>query len=582
MKTELLAPAKDFETAKIAIDCGADAVYIGGPSFGARSKASNSIEDLVKLVEYAHKFYVKVYVTLNTILSDNELDEARKLIKTLHDIHIDGLIIQDMGILQMAIDSEIPPIPLHISTQCNNRELNKIEFFERIGIPRVVLARELSLEQIKEIKNNTNIELECFIHGALCVSYSGQCYLSEYIGGRSANRGECAQPCRKKYSLIDEEGNFLIKDKHLLSTKDFNASKYLKEMINIGVKSFKIEGRLKDKEYVKNVVLYYRNLLDTLCDKTSSGIVKTDFNPNINKSFNRGYTDYFLKQRGKCFNFDSPKNKGEFIGKVVEIKKNYIIIDTNKKLNPQDGLTIKSTGCLINKIEKDKIYPNIMPEVNIGDKVYRNKDFTYEKKLNNEKIQRKIRVDISISEDGILTAIDEDKNIVHLNTPIGEPANNQTKINRIVEEQLKKTGDTDFIIINYTNRYNFSFLPISKINELRRDLFKKLMFERLKNYKRDIQNKINYTDFYKREEDYRANVYNKKAEIFYENCNCRVIEPAFEQKHKSSVELMRTKHCLKYALNICKSPQKLFLIDEKGKKYPLKFDCKNCEMVIQG
>lgn len=582
MKTELLAPAKDFETAKIAIDCGADAVYIGGPSFGARSKASNSIEDLVKLVEYAHKFYVKVYVTLNTILSDNELDEARKLIKTLHDIHIDGLIIQDMGILQMAIDSEIPPIPLHISTQCNNRELNKIEFFERIGIPRVVLARELSLEQIKEIKNNTNIELECFIHGALCVSYSGQCYLSEYIGGRSANRGECAQPCRKKYSLIDEEGNFLIKDKHLLSTKDFNASKYLKEMINIGVKSFKIEGRLKDKEYVKNVVLYYRNLLDTLCDKTSSGIVKTDFNPNINKSFNRGYTDYFLKQRGKCFNFDSPKNKGEFIGKVVEIKKNYIIIDTNKKLNPQDGLTIKSTGCLINKIEKDKIYPNIMPEVNIGDKVYRNKDFTYEKKLNNEKIQRKIRVDISISEDGILTAIDEDKNIVHLNTPIGEPANNQTKINRIVEEQLKKTGDTDFIIINYTNRYNFSFLPISKINELRRDLLKKLMFERLKNYKRDIQNKINYTDFYKREEDYRANVYNKKAEIFYENCNCRVIEPAFEQKHKSSVELMRTKHCLKYALNICKSPQKLFLIDEKGKKYPLKFDCKNCEMVIQG
>lgn len=582
MKTELLAPAKDFETAKIAIDCGADAVYIGGPSFGARSKASNSIEDLVKLVEYAHKFYVKVYVTLNTILSDNELDEARKLIKTLHDIHIDGLIIQDMGIIQMAIDSEIPPIPLHISTQCNNRELNKIEFFERIGIPRVVLARELSLEQIKEIKNNTNIELECFIHGALCVSYSGQCYLSEYIGGRSANRGECAQPCRKKYSLIDEEGNFLIKDKHLLSTKDFNASKYLKEMINIGVKSFKIEGRLKDKEYVKNVVLYYRNLLDTLCDKTSSGIVKTDFNPNINKSFNRGYTDYFLKQRGKCFNFDSPKNKGEFIGKVVEIKKNYIIIDTNKKLNPQDGLTIKSTGCLINKIEKDKIYPNIMPEVNIGDKVYRNKDFTYEKKLNNEKIQRKIRVDISISEDGILTAIDEDKNIVHLNTPIGEPANNQTKINRIVEEQLKKTGDTDFIIINYTNRYNFSFLPISKINELRRDLFKKLMFERLKNYKRDIQNKINYTDFYKREEDYRANVYNKKAEIFYKNCNCRVIEPAFEQKHKSSVELMRTKHCLKYALNICKSPKKLFLIDEKGKKYPLKFDCKNCEMVIQG
>ena len=255
MKIELLAPAKDLETAKIAIDCGADAVYIGGPSFGARYKAGNSLDDLKELVEYAHKFYVKIYVTVNTIVTDIELEEVKTLIQQLYSIGVDALIVQDMGILKLSIDKEIPPIPLHISTQCDNRDLEKVKFFEKLGIPRVVLARELSLKQIQEIKNNTNIELECFIHGALCVSYSGQCYLSQSIGGRSANRGECAQPCRKNYSLIDDKGNIIVKDKPLLSLKDFNASKYLEKLVDIGVKSFKIEGRLKDKEYVKNVAV---------------------------------------------------------------------------------------------------------------------------------------------------------------------------------------------------------------------------------------------------------------------------------------------------------------------------------------
>ena len=225
MKTELLAPAKDKETAIAAIDCGADAVYIGGPAFGARFKVGNSIEDIREIVEYAHKFYAKVFVTVNTVLYDNELNKAKELIKQLYDIKVDALIVQDMAIIEAGIKREIPPIPLHASTQCDNRDLEKIQFFEKIGLPRVVLARELSLDKIKEIRANTSVELECFIHGALCVSYSGQCYLSEFIGGRSANRGECAQPCRKKYTLIDDNENILVKDKHLLCLKDFNTSK---------------------------------------------------------------------------------------------------------------------------------------------------------------------------------------------------------------------------------------------------------------------------------------------------------------------------------------------------------------------
>ena len=255
MKTELLAPAKNIEIAKAAIDAGADAVYIGATDFGARQRAGNSIEDIKELVEYAHKFYVKVMVTVNTILKDSELSAAKTLIKELYNIGVDSIIVQDMAILKWAIEGGIPPIPLHISTQCNNRTEEKVNFFRRMGLSRVVLARELSIDQIKDIiAKNPEIEIETFAHGALCVSYSGQCYLSQYIGGRSANRGECAQPCRKKYSVVDDKGNVLVNDKHVLSLKDFNTAQNLEQLVNIGVKSFKIEGRLKDINYVKNII----------------------------------------------------------------------------------------------------------------------------------------------------------------------------------------------------------------------------------------------------------------------------------------------------------------------------------------
>lgn len=296
-KIELLAPAKDKETAFAAIDCGADAIYIGASDFGARRAVPNSIDDIKEVVDYAHKFYARVHVTINTILTDSELEQAVKLIHKLYEIGVDAIIVQDMGILKLAVDGKLPPIQIHASTQCDNRTLEKVKFFENIGVSRVILARELSIEEIKNICSNTNVEIETFIHGALCVSYSGQCYMSYAIGGRSANRGECAQACRKKYTLVDEDGKVIAKDKYLLSLRDFNASRYIEELIDAGVKSFKIEGRLKDINYVKNVVAYYRREIDKYASKISSGRVEVNFEPNVNKTFNRGYTDYFLDGR---------------------------------------------------------------------------------------------------------------------------------------------------------------------------------------------------------------------------------------------------------------------------------------------
>lgn len=574
MNTELLAPAKDKLTAFAAIDCGADAVYLGGPAFGARSKACNSIEDIADVVEYAHRFYVKVYVTLNTVLSDNELENAKELVRQLYDIKVDALIVQDMGLIEASIKGELPPIPLHASTQCDNRSLEKVRFFENVGLPRVVLARELSLEQIRDIRQSTSLELECFIHGALCVSYSGQCYLSEFIGGRSANRGECAQPCRKKYSIVDDNGSTLITDEYLLCLKDFNATEYIKKMVDIGVNSYKIEGRLKDINYVKTIVLYYRQLLDKYSEKMSSGEVLTDFVPDVDKIFNRGYTDYNLSgRRGKWHNFDAPK--GNLIGYVTKVGRNYFDIETKVVLHSQDGLCVgRESGCLVNSVEGQRIFPNSMPEnIKIGQSVYRNKDVAYEKKLVTAKIKRKLRVWVSIVDDVIILT-DEDNNTVSIPLPKGQRANNQGRMNEIFRSQFLKSGESDFVVKDVNINSSIPFLSISVVNELRRVSLMKLMEERKRNYKQEFASKLQYSDFCKKEYDYRANIYNVQAKEFYEKCNCKIIESL------EPFELMRTKYCIKYALNMCKSPKKLFLADEKGAKYPLKFDCRNCEMVI--
>lgn len=575
-KVELLAPAKDKKTAIAAINSGCDAIYIGASNFGARKKVPNSLEDIKEIVDYAHKFYVKVHVTVNTVLTDDELFQAKELIQKLYDIGVDAVIVQDMGIFKLALDGELPPIVLHASTQCDNRTLEKVKFFDNMGISRVILARELSLEQIKEICQNSNTEIETFIHGALCVSYSGQCYFSHYIGGRSANRGECAQACRKKYTLVDENGKIIAKDKYLLSMKDFNASRHLKDLIDAGVKSFKIEGRLKDENYVKNVVAYYRQEIDKFARKTSSGKVFSDFEPDVRKSFNRGFTDYFLDGRKKCFNFESPKSLGEKLGKITKVGKD--CFELNAEVSKQDGLYFNGQGCLVNKVEGRKIYPNKMDGIAVGIDVYRNFDSRFEKQLENSKIKRRIGVKF-VCKNGVLNAQDEDGNFVVFVLPQGEMPKNPEKMRENFINQLKKTGESDFYTENTEIIGELPFMPVAKINEVRRKILSDLMNERLKNYKRDLQKPLKYAEFPKKELDYRANIHNSEAKCFYENSGCKVCEMSAESGAFPK-ELMRTKHCLKFAFNMCKSPEKLFLIDEKGKKYPLKFDCANCEMVI--
>ncbi|MBO5435508.1 U32 family peptidase [bacterium] len=602
-KVELLAPAKDKETAIAAINSGADAVYIGANKFGARQNASNNLEDIKDIVDYAHLFKVRVHVTLNTILTDEELENSIELINKLYKIGVDAIIVQDMGIFDYAIKKKLPPIEIHASTQCNNRTLEKVLFFQKMGVKRVILARELSLENIekicKTVKNsdfNSEMEIETFVHGALCVSYSGQCYLSESIGNRSANRGECAQPCRKKYTLIDEDGKVYAKDKHLLSLKDFNGSKHLERLINAGVKSFKIEGRLKDINYVKNVIAYYRREIDKFANKTSSGEIFLDFEPDVNKSFNRGFTDYFLTSTGlntqnprkdrtkNIYNFDTPKSLGEKIGKVEKIGKDFFTLK-GETLNPQDGLCYfaedELTGCLVNKVEGNKIYPNNMGKIQIGTFIYRNFNNKFEKELNNSKTKRRIGVDF-VLENNILIAKDEDNNIAKIEIGELEEAKNLEKMVENFNTQLSKTGESNFYTKSIEIKGEIGFMPISVINELRRNILEKLEQERLKNYPKLIQGELNYTEFPFKTYDYHANVTNRTAKEFYKNCGCEITEYAPEKtKNFKDKELMRTKHCLKFAFDLCKNPKKLYLIDEKGKKYSLDFDCKNCEMLIK-
>lgn len=587
MKTvELLAPAKNLETGIAAIDSGADAVYIGACEFGARKNAPNSLEDIEKLVNYAHKFYAKVHVAINTILNNTELEKAIELVKSLYNIGVDAIIVQDMGLVKAAIDGKLPPIPLHASTQCNNRTIEKVKFFDKIGLSRVILARELSVEQIKEICTNTDCEIETFIHGALCVSYSGQCYFSYINGGRSANRGECAQPCRLRYSLVDKDGKYILKDKYLLSLKDFNASNEIESLVNAGVKSFKIEGRLKDSNYVRNVTAFYNELLNKYAKRTSSGKVFCDFTPNMEKTFNRGYTTYFLNDREQCFNFLSPKSRGEKLGKVKRITSKYFEIDAD--IHPQDGICFiqngEMSGFLVNKVEGNKVYPNSMNGLKSGTLLYRNFDSNFDKKLTNTKTSRKIAVEITL-ENGKITLIDEDNNKITANLPSGEAPKNIGKMTETFKSQMQKTGESIFYVKKFElKNTELPFMPISAINQLRRDLLDNLLAERLKNYQKEVQKPICYAEFPDKIADYKFNIFNDEAVKFYEECKVNIKECALESSDniKSGTEVMRTKHCLKFATGLCGKPCKpLYLENSKGIKYPLFFDCKNCEMVIK-
>ena len=564
---ELLAPAKDLETGITAIKCGANAVYIGAYSFGARSNAGNSLEDIEKLVKFAHKYWAKVYVTVNTILTDSEIIEAQKLIHRLYELGVDAVIVQDMGLLEL----DLPPIPLFASTQCHNNTWQKVDFLEKVGFQRIILARELSLEQIKGIRAKTSVDLEFFVHGALCVSYSGQCYLSYAKGGRSGNRGECAQPCRKKYSLLNEKGEVLVKDKYLLSLKDLNLSNHLDDLIDAGITSFKIEGRLKDINYIKNIVSFYRSRID-------KKLGESEFNPN--KTFNRGYTTYFLTGRNKDITaFDSPKHIGEPMGLIEKAK-----------LNNGDGITFfDSKGKLLGTNEPKKVRK--------GTYIYRNFDYEYLKKLKSLKIERKIGVKIDFSPD-CLKLTDEDGNSVkyEINEEF-EPAQNSEKARQNILKQLSKLGESDFhaheVIMNIKDP---PFIPVSALNDIRRQAIKLLEQERLKNFsKKTFKIEPNEYPYPEKDLDFSANVLNKYAEQFYHRHGVVKIEPAAESGlNLSGKKIMTTKHCLKYEFGLCKRHKKpateqilkkvqhdetLYLKDEY-KTYKLEFDCKNCEMIL--
>ncbi|MFA5072218.1 MAG: U32 family peptidase [Candidatus Pacearchaeota archaeon] len=586
---ELLAPAKNLNTGIAAINAGADAIYIGAPKFGARAAASNSLEEIGALIDYAHQFRVKVYITLNTILFDNELKEANDLIWSLYNLKADGIIIQDMGILEM----DLPPINLIASTQTDNYSLDRIRFLEDVGFKRVILARELSLEQIKEIKDNTNLELESFVHGALCVSFSGRCYLSSYLSGRSANRGECIQACRLPYTLVDGDNNVIAKNKPLLCLKDFNLSDNLLELIEAGVTSFKIEGRLKDEDYVSNVVAYYNKKLNSIkgIRRTSIGVVSLGFEPDLEKTFNRGYTTYFLKGRQKNILSPSPKSVGKLLGKVKEVFDDYFVLDDDIEINNGDGLCYfdKSDnliGSNVNVASGNKIFLNDMSGIITGLDIYRNTDTKFFKSI---KTERKIPLSFSFQENdkGFSLAVKDDDN----NQGISEikidkqEAEKKEKAIENITNQLRKLGETIYTVkdikIEWKKPY---FIPISQINEMRREAVGNLSSERKNNYKiEEFKIKDNNIPFITKSLSYEWNVSNKLAEQFYKKHGVIDIEPAFELKRGNRV--MTTKHCLKNHFGFCpkeygKIKEPLYLINEKGQKFLLKFNCLNCQMEI--
>lgn len=590
-KIELLAPAKNKECAFAAINAGADAVYIGADSFGARKKAGNSIDDLKEIIEYAHKFLVKVYVTVNTILYDDELKEAEKLIWKLYEIGTDAIIFQDFSFFEM----NLPPIALHASTQCNNDDMEKIKFLQNLNVERVVLPREFSLNEIKNITQNVDIETEVFVHGALCVSYSGQCYFSDFIGKRSANRGECAQPCRKKYSLVDEKGHVILNQQYLLSMKDNNLSSHLNDLIDAGVTSLKIEGRLKDKDYVKNIVSFYRKEIDKISKslKPSKGEIISDFIPNPNKTFNRGYTNFFFDQKRKIFiNAASPKFVGEKIGKVLSINGNKLKLDTKIKLNVSDKLTYfdsnnELTGTTVTIVNPQAIEVLNIGSIRKGTVLYRNFDSEFDKSLQISQQIRKLPVKIFVDKEKIVFSSFSDNKITYELNEKFEIAENTVKAKENLIKQLSKLGQTEFVAAEVIVSSDFNlFIPISKLNEIRRDAVLMLQQLSVKNYRYQRRNTdITHSCYPFKKLDYSYNISNKKAKVFYEKCGCIVTERSPECQTKKDIILMKTKHCLRDFAGIClkktNDKRKLFLTDEYGKKYKLSFDCKRCIMIIE-
>lgn len=608
---ELLAPARNADYGIAAINHGADAVYIGGPAFGARAKAENSLEDIARLVSHAHKFHAEVFVAFNTIFHDNELEAARQMVWKLYDTGVDALIVQDMGLLQM----DLPPIQLHASTQTDIRSVDKAVFLDQVGFTQIVLAREMDLRTIQQVAAATSCNLEFFIHGALCVAFSGQCYISHAHTGRSANRGECSQECRLPYTLEDSQGRILAKDKHLLSMRDNDQSANLRALAEAGVSAFKIEGRYKDIAYVKNATAYYRQLLDEIMEdspqyqRASSGRAIFSFVPQPEKTFNRSTTEYFLHGRGEEVGaFDTPKFAGEEIGRVTKVGTDYFEVDTALELHNGDGVCFfdvhkELTGMRINTVQGKRLYPNEMPEdMRRNMTVYRNRDHAFLRLLEKDSAQRRIDASLHLQEtnDGFsLSLQDEDGYMAYVQCSVEKRLADQAeKSMASLREHLGKLGNTEFAARDIQLQISQPwFIPASTINQLRRDAVSQLQATRLLGYQRPQPGKaVEPPAKYPQDTlSYLANVYNKLAREFYEKHGVSAVAAAYEANEElDEVPVMITKHCLRYSFAMCPKEAKgvigvqgtitaepMTLISGKD-RISLKFDCKRCEMHVMG
>ncbi|MFY8124598.1 MAG: peptidase U32 family protein [Hydrogenophaga sp.] len=631
---ELLAPARDADIGIEAINHGADAVYIGGPSFGARAAADNTVQDIARLVQYAHRFNSRIFVTMNTILRDDELEAARQLAWQLYDAGVDALIIQDMGLLEI----DMPPLQLHASTQTDIRTPEKARFLQDAGLSQIVLARELTLAQIADIDRALGPHdapgravMEFFVHGALCVAYSGQCFISHAHTGRSANRGDCSQACRLPYEVKDAQGRIVAHDKHVLSMKDNNQSNNLREIIDAGVRSFKIEGRYKDMAYVKNITGHYRVLLDEILEerehsaqplsRSASGECTLHFQPDPNQNFNREFTDYFVQGRKEDIGaFDTPKNPGQPIGWVSRVLPDHLEItvdDPTTELNNGDGLCYHDLqkeliGLQINRAEAGsgagvwQLWPKDpmdgFKDLRKGVVINRNRDMNWVRTLEKKSAERHIGVWVSLNdaESGLqLSLTDEDGHSAsaHWAGPLQlakDPGMAETQLRK----QLDRFGDTIFaphhIDLHLSQPW---FVPASQLNALRRDAVAALESVRAAAFQRlsratPVVPPVPYPED---SLSYLANVFNHQARNFYAKHGVKVIDAAYEaQEETGEVSLMITKHCVRFSLSLCPKQAKgvtgvqgtvkaepMQLINGK-EKLTLRFDCKPCEMHVVG
>lgn len=596
-KIELLAPARDYDTAVDAIDCGADAVYIGGAKFGARHSATNTIDDIARVAQYAHCFGAKVYATLNTLLFDSELDAAREQALRLIDAGVDALIIQDMAYCRMGL-----PIELHASTQTNCVTAEKVQFFEEVGFARAILERSLSKEQIRAIRRATTIELEAFVHGAICVSQSGRCFFSRSTSERSGNRGECSQPCRLEYDLCNEQGDIIIKGKHLLSVRDLDLSARLGEMIDEGITSFKIEGRLKDRTYVRNIVTLYRRLLDSEIakrndvERSSVGRSAVEFEPNASRSFTRGATEYFFD--GKCrgvASFDTPKAVGERIGKVRQVDRRGLLLDSKHDLATGDGVCFVVNGSLVGTnvvgVEGERVQLNRYDGVKVGVELFRNYNRLFSQAVERSRIKRTIAADLALefADGGItLSATDEEGVMASVSVECTtEEARDVVKGEEALRRQLMRSGDTMFEVREVTIK-NLRFAPMSVVGALRREVLEKLENERVYRYSiKKIEPFIEkrYVKYPVAQLFPQDNVTNRLAREFYADHGVAEIAEGLDCRTSTVGEqVVVSDYCIRREIGECllERPRlkgDLYLV-RGTKKYRLCFDCKKCQMKI--